>query len=276
MKGRSGMTDNEYADGMLEHDDDVGKLLNKLDELKITDNTIVVYTTDNGPNQFSWPDAATTPFRNEKNSNWEGAYRVPAIVRWPNHIKPGTVSNEMFSGLDWFPTLLAVAGDTTIKDRLLKGADLGGKNFKVHLDGFNQLDYLTGKTDKSARSEFYYFNDDAVLVAMRYDNWKIVYCEQRAPGGFKVWSEPFTCLRVPKLFNLRMDPYERADVVSNQYYDWLTKNDFLVFEATARSAAFLQTFVDYPPSQRPASFSIDQIREDVDKKIAEKMSKGGK
>jgi arylsulfatase len=275
MKGRSGMTDNEYADGMLEHDDDVGKLLKALDDLKLTDNTIVVYTTDNGPNQFSWPDAATTPFRNEKNSNWEGAYRVPAMVRWPNHIKPGTVSTEMFSGLDWFPTLLAVAGDTTIKDRLLKGADLGGKNFKVHLDGFNQLDYLTGKTDKSARKEFYYFNDDAVLVGMRYDNWKLVFCEQRAPGGFAVWSEPFICLRVPKLFNLRMDPYERADVVSNQYYDWITKNDFLIFEGTAKAAVFLETFVDYPPSQRPASFSIDQIRSDVDKRIELKLSAPG-
>jgi arylsulfatase len=276
MQGQSGMPGNEYADGMLEHDGDVGKLLKTLDDLKISDNTIVVYTTDNGPNQWSWPDAATTPFRNEKNSNWEGAYRVPAMVRWPNHIKPDTVSNQMFSGLDWFPTLLAVAGDTTIKDRLLKGADLGGKNFKVHLDGYNQLDYLTGKADKSARSEFYYFSDDGELVAMRYDNWKVVFCEQRAPGGFAVWSEPFTCLRVPKLFNLRMDPYERADVVSDQYYDWLAKNDYLIFEATARAAAFLQTFVDYPPSQRPASFSIDQVRADVDKKIAEKMSKGGK
>jgi arylsulfatase len=275
MKGQSGMSGNEYADGMVEHDDDVGKLLKALDDLKLTDNTIVVYTTDNGPNQFSWPDAATTPFRNEKNSNWEGAYRVPAMVRWPNHIKPGTVSNQMMSGLDWFPTLLAVAGDTTIKDRLLKGADLGGKNFKVHLDGFNQLDYLTGKAEKSARNEFYYFNDDAMLVAMRYDNWKIVFCEQRAPGGFAVWSEPFVCLRAPKLFNLRMDPYERADVVSDQYYDWLTKNDYLLFEGTARAAAFLQTFIDYPPSQRPASFSIDQIRADVDKKIQEKMSKEG-
>lgn len=275
MQGQSGMPGNEYADGMLEHDGDVGKLLKALDDLKLTDNTIVVYTTDNGPNQWSWPDAATTPFRNEKNSNWEGAYRVPAMVRWPNHIKPGAVSTEMFSGLDWFPTLLAIAGDTTIKDRLLKGADIAGKNFKVHLDGYNQLDFLTGKTDKSARNEFYYFNDDGVLVGMRYDNWKLVYCEQRAPGGFAVWSEPFVCLRVPKLFNLRMDPYERADVVSDQYFDWLAKNDYLVFEGTAKAAVFLETFVDYPPSQRPASFSIDQIRTDVDKRIESKLSVPG-
>ncbi|HDS1775555.1 TPA: arylsulfatase [Pseudomonas putida] len=271
MRGQSGMPGNEYADGMVEHDGDVGKLLKTLDDLKIADNTIVVYTTDNGPNQFSWPDAATTPFRNEKNSNWEGAYRVPAMIRWPGKVKPGTVSTQMFSGLDWFPTLLAAAGDAGIKDRLLKGADVGGKNFKVHLDGYNQLDYLTGKTDKSARDEFYYFNDDGELVSMRFGNWKLVFCEQRAPGGFAVWSEPFTCLRVPKVFNLRMDPYERADVVSNQYYDWVTKNDYLIFQGTRKAAAFLQTFVEYPPSQRPASFSIDQIRADVDKKIEEKM-----
>lgn len=276
MQGQSGMPGNDYADGMLEHDGDVGKLLKAVDDLKIADNTIVVYTTDNGPNQWSWPDAATTPFRNEKNSNWEGAYRVPAMIRWPNHIKPGTVSTQMFSGLDWFPTLLAAIGDTDIKERLLKGADIGGKNFKVHLDGYNQLDYLTGKTDKSARREFYYFNDEAELVGMRFDNWKIVWCEQRAPGGLQVWSEPFTCLRVPKLFNLRMDPYERADVVSDQYYDWLTKNDYLLFQGTRKAAAFLQTFVDYPPSQRPASFSIDQIRKDVDAKIEAKMKQGAK
>ncbi|MNC01214.1 Sulfatase [compost metagenome] len=272
MQGQSGMPGNDYADGMLEHDGHVGKILKAVDDLKIADNTIVVYSTDNGPNQWSWPDAATTPFRNEKNSNWEGAYRVPAMVRWPGHIKPDVISTEMFSGLDWFPTLLAAVGDTDIKERLLKGTDLGGKNFKVHLDGYNQLDLLTGKADKGARKEFYYFNDDAELVGMRFDNWKIVWCEQRAPGGLQVWSEPFTCLRVPKLFNLRMDPYERADIVSDQYYDWLTKNDYLLFQGTQKAAKFLQTFVDYPPSQRPASFSIDQIRADVDKKIEEKMN----
>jgi arylsulfatase len=271
MKGQSGMPGNDYADGMLEHDGDVGKLLKTLDDLKITENTIVVYTTDNGPNQFSWPDAATTPFRNEKNSNWEGAYRVPAMIRWPGKIKAGEVSNEMFSGLDWFPTLLAAAGDTDIKQRLLKGTDVAGRNFKVHLDGFNQLDYLTGNVAKSARDEYFYFNDDGELVSMRFGNWKAVFCEQRAPGGFKVWSEPFVCLRVPKIFNLRMDPFERADIVSDQYYDWTTKNVYLTVVATSKAAKFLETFVEYPPSQRPASFSIDQIRSDVDKKIEEKM-----
>ncbi|MNR04928.1 hypothetical protein D3C85_1209260 [compost metagenome] len=193
------------------------------------------------------------------------------MIRWPGKVKPDSVSTQMVSGLDWFPTLLAAVGDTDIKERLLKGTDLSGKTFKVHLDGYNQLDLMTGKTDKSARNEFYYFNDEAELVGMRFADWKIVWCEQRAPGGLQVWSEPFTCLRVPKLFHLRMDPYERADVVSDQYYDWLTKNDYLLFQGTAKAAKFLQTFVDYPPSQRPASFSIDQIRSDVDKKIEEKM-----
>jgi arylsulfatase len=272
MKGQSGMPGNEYADGMLEHDGDVGKLLKTLDDLKITDNTIVVYTTDNGPNQFSWPDAATTPFRNEKNSNWEGAYRVPAIVRWPGKIKAGEVSNELFSGMDWFPTLLAAAGDSSVKDKLLKGwaPTSGGTNFKVHLDGFNQLPYLTGQQPKGERREFYYFNDDGMLVSMRFDNWKIVFAEQREPGGFVVWSSPFVPLRVPKVFNLRMDPYERADLVSDQYYDWLVKNSYLMAAGVAKAARFLQTFVEYPPSQKPASFSIDQIRAAVDAKIEEK------
>ncbi|CAB3867311.1 arylsulfatase [Achromobacter piechaudii] len=268
-KGKSGMPGNDYADGMWEHDQDVGKLLKKLDDLGIADNTIVIYTTDNGPNQFSWPDAATTPFRNEKNSNWEGAYRVPAMIRWPGHIPAGEVKDGMVSGLDWFPTLLAAAGDTDVKDRLLKGWTPNGanKSFKVHLDGYNQLAYLTGKNGDSARQEFFYFNDDGKLVAMRYNNWKAVFCEQRAPGGFDVWKDPFVCLRVPKLFNLRMDPYERADVVSNQYYDWLVKNDYLPLMASMKAAEFLQTFVEWPPSQRPASFSVDQVEAEVDRKV---------
>lgn len=268
MKGRSGMPGNEYADGMLEHDEDVGKLLKTLDDLGITKDTIVVYTTDNGPNQFSWPDAATTPFRSEKDTNWEGAFRVPAMVRWPGHIKPGEVSNQMFSGLDWFPTLLAAVGDTTVKDRLLKGwSPKSGQSFKVHLDGYNQLDYLTGKSPKGARDEFYYFSDDGDLVAMRYNDWKVVFCEQRAPGGMQVWANPFTCLRFPKVFNLRMDPYERADVVSDQYYDWVTKNAYLTAIATMKATVFLESFVAYPPSQKPASFSVDQVRKSVDERI---------
>mgnify|MGYP000196766365 FL=1 len=259
MKGRSGMPGNDYADGMLEHDEDVGKLLKTLDDLGVADNTIVIYTTDNGPNQFSWPDAATTQFRSEKNTNWEGAFRVPAIIRWPGKIKAGEVSNEMISGLDWFPTLLAAAGDTTVKERLLRGTSLGNKQAKVHLDGYNQLPYLTGQQPKSARNEFIYFNDDGELVAYRYDDWKVVFCEQRQPGGFQVWANPFTCLRAPKIFNLRMDPMERADSVSDQYYDWTTKNAYLFQYGVWKVAPFLNTFKEYPPSQRPASFSIDQM-----------------
>jgi arylsulfatase A-like enzyme len=227
----------------------------------------VVYTTDNGPNRFTWPDAATSPFRNEKDSNFEGAFRVPAMVRWPGHIKPGEISNEMFSGLDWFPTLLAAAGDTDIKERLLKGASIGGKTFKVHLDGYNQLAYLTGQQPKSLREEFAYFNDDAALVAYRLGDWKAVFLEMQHPGGFAVWQEPFTALRVPKLYHLRMDPYERADIVSDQYFDWLVRNDFKVAQITTHAAAFLQTFIEYPPSQVQASFTIDQISRQVEEKI---------
>jgi arylsulfatase A-like enzyme len=272
-RGKAGMgRGNEYADGMWEMDQNVGKLLKTLDDAGIANNTIVVFTTDNGPNFFTWPDAASSPFRSEKDSNWEGAFRVPALVRWPGHIKPGSITNGMFSGLDWFPTLMAAVGDTTIKERLLKGTQVGAKTFKVHLDGYNQLPLLTGQTDKSARDEYYYFDDDGELVAMRFDvvlpdatvptAWKLVFCEQRAPGGLQIWMNPFTCLRLPKVYNLRMDPYERGDVgPTNSYYGWETDNVYLTAEGVRRASAFLQTFVDYPPSQLPASFSIDKAVE---------------
>jgi arylsulfatase len=277
MRGQSGMVGNEYADGMVEHDGDVGKLLKALDDLGIADNTIVVYTTDNGPNQWSWPDAATTPFRSEKDTNWEGAFRVPAMIRWPGKVKAGEVSNGIVSGLDWFPTLLAAAGDTDVKDRLLKGWQPDGNptTFKNHLDGYNQLDYMTGKSPKSARSDFYYFNDDGDLVAMRFDDWKIVFGEQRMPGGMVVWANPFTTLRVPKIFNLRMDPYERADVVSDQYYDFLAKNDYLLVKGQLKAVAFLQTFAEYPPSQRPASFNVEGVRREVNKAIDQSFKARG-
>lgn len=271
MQGQSGMPGNDYADGMIEMDMNVGKIMKVLDDLGITENTIVVFTTDNGPNQFSWPDAATTPFRSEKNTNWEGAYRVPAFVRWPGHIAPGGVTTEMFSGMDWFPTLLAAAGDANITQRLLNGASIGGKTFKVHLDGYNQLDFITGKSPKSARNEFPYFNDDAQLVGYRYGNWKTVFREQPAPGGFEVWSEPFIQYRIPKLFNLRMDPYERADVVSDQYYDWLVKNDYLISQVMYHAIAFLETFKNYPPSQLPASFTVDQVEDQLNKALEGKL-----
>jgi arylsulfatase A-like enzyme len=267
MRGQSGMPGNQYADGMIEHDGDVGKLVKALDDLGVADNTILIYTTDNGPNQFSWPDAATTPFRSEKDTNWEGAFRVPAMVRWPGHIKPGEVSTQMFSGLDWFPTLLAAAGDTTVKERLLKGADIGGATHRVHLDGYNQLDYLTGKERTGRRTDFAYFDDDGDLVAYRHGDWKAVFEEQKKPGGFSVWYEPLTAYRIPKVFNLRMDPFERADVVSDQYDDWRVKNAYLMGWLNLKAAAFLQTFKEYPPSQAPASFTIDQVQKDIDRQI---------
>lgn len=272
-EGISGMPGNVYADGMVIHDGQVGEILKALDDMGIAKNTIVVYTTDNGPNFFSWPDAATSPFRSEKNTNWEGAFRVPAMVRWPGHIEPGQTTTALFSGLDWFPTLLAAAGDPDIKDELLKGKKIGDTTFKVHLDGYNQLPLLTGKTDESAREEFFYFDDDAKLVAMRWGPWKATFCEQRTGGGLQVWQDPFTCLRAPNIFNLRMDPYERANLYSDQYDDWLFKNMYLIAAAQMRAAAFLETFIDWPPSQLPASFSVDQVEERVNEHIKETLSK---
>ncbi len=251
----------EYNDGMVEHDGHVGKLLKALDDLKLADNTIVLYTTDNGPHMNTWPDGAMTPFRNEKNTNWEGAFRVPAMIRWPGKIKPGSVSNEMISALDWSPTLLAAAGDPGIKDKLKKGHQVGSKTAKVHLDGFNQLPYLTGQQERGARKDFFYFNDDGDMVALRYENWKIVFMEQRVQGTLRVWAEPFTPLRVAKFFDLRADPYERADITSNTYYDWLMSHAYIMYGAVAGATQFLDTFKEFPPSQRAATFSIDQAVE---------------
>ncbi len=219
--GQAGRFQSQYHDAMIDHDKNVGSVLKVLDDLRMADNTFVMYSTDNGPHMNSWPDAGMTPFRSEKNTNWEGAYRVPAMVRWPGHIKPGTVSNEIVSHLDWLPTLVAIAGDTQVKDKLLKGYKVGDMTYKVHLDGDNLVPYLTGQAPKSPRESFLYINDDQQVVALRYDNWKIVFMEQQAAGTLRIWANPFTGLRVPKIFNLRTDPYERADITSNTYYDWL-------------------------------------------------------
>ncbi|WP_441999046.1 arylsulfatase [Microvirga sp. 2TAF3] len=259
--GRSGIS--EYSDGMLEHDGHVGLLLKTLDDLGIANDTIVLYSTDNGPHMNSWPDGAMTPFRSEKNTNWEGAFRVPAMIRWPGRIKPGEISNEIVSGLDWFPTLLAAAGDTGVKERLLQGWQLGGRTYKVHLDGYNQLPYLGGEDSKSPRKGFFYFDDDGQLVGVRYENWKQVFCEQKTPGTLDIWGEPFTCRRVPKLFNLRMDPYERADITSNTYWDWTIRHAFLGVPTQALVAQFLETFREFPPRQKPSSFGIDRIMEEL-------------
>jgi len=252
----------EYADGMIEHDGHVGKMLKALEEAGVADNTIVLYTTDNGPHMNSWPEAAMTPFRNEKASNWEGAFRVPCMIRWPGHIKPDTTCNEIVSGLDWLPTFLAAAGVSDVKEKLLAGYDVDGTTFKVHLDGYNQLPYLTGEIEKRPRREFVYFNDDGDLVGLRYENWKMVFEEQRTPGTLAIWINPFTKLRTPKVFDLHADPYERADITSNTYYDWLMSNSAgPIFGGQALVAKFLATFQEFPPSQHPASFSIDQIVE---------------
>ena len=259
LRGISGQ--DEYADGMVEHDMHIGKFLNKLDELGIADNTIVFYSTDNGPHYNTWPDAAATPFRGEKNTNWEGGWRVPSMVRWPGNIKPGTWSNDIMHHMDWLPTFLAAAGEPDIKEQLLKGVSANGRNYKVHLDGYNMLPLLTGQDGEAPRHEVFYFSDDGDLTAMRYDDWKLIFMEQKATGTFRVWMEPFVPLRVPLIENLRRDPYERAEITSNTYYDWLLDRAFLLVPAQAYVANFLATFRDYPPRQKAASFSLDQVME---------------
>jgi len=258
-RGRAGRWQSAYHDTMCYHDEIIGELLDALDRMGIADNTIVMYSTDNGPHMNSWPDAGMTPFRNEKNSNWEGAYRVPCIVRWPGKIEPGTVLNGIVSHNDWFVTLLAAAGNPDIADQLKEGTDLNGTTYRVHLDGHDQLGYITGQVDESPRTHFFYVSDDGDLTAMRYDNWKFVFLEQRATGTVQVWMEPYTELRVPKLFNLRTDPYERADITSNTYFDWLIDRAYMFVPAQQYVAQMLTTLAEFPPRQEPASFSIDKV-----------------
>jgi len=257
--GQAGRWQSEYHDVMIDHDKTVGEMLDKLDALGIAEDTIVFYSTDNGPHMNTWPDGGMTPFRSEKNTNWEGAFRVPGIVRWPGKIKAGSVSNEMISHMDWLPTFLAAAGDPHVTEKLLTGHQAAGKTFKVHLDGFNQLPFLSGETDKSPRDEFFYFSDDGDLLAMRYDNWKIVFGEQRLRGTMQLWAEPFVTLRVPKMFNLRTDPFEFADITSNTYWDWLANHAYLLVPAQKIVGDFLATFREYPPRQKAASFTVDQV-----------------
>ena len=259
--GQAGRWQSPYHDTMIDHDQHVGRLLDVLDELGLADDTIVVYSTDNGPHMNTWPDGGMTPFRSEKNTNWEGAFRIPEIIRWPGHIEAGVVSNEIVQHHDWLPTFLAAAGDTTVVEDLKAGRDVGGTTFKVHIDGYNLLPYLTGQEEHSPRKGLVYFSDDGDVLAMRFDNWKVVFMEQRVEGTLQVWAEPFVPLRVPLLFNLRTDPYERARTTSNTYYDWLFDNDYLVFAAQILMNEFLDTFREYPPRQKAASFSIDQAVE---------------
>ncbi len=260
LRGISGQ--DEYADGMVEHDMHVGKLLDKLDELGITDNTIVHYSTDNGPHMNTWPDAAWSPFRGEKNTNWEGGWRVPSMVRWPGKIKADVVSNNIMHHMDWLPTYLAAAGVPDIKEQLLKGGVSAiGREYNVHLDGYNFLPYLTGQEKTSPRKEVFYFSDDGDLTALRYNDWKMIFLEQKAEATLRAWIEPWTPLRIPLIFNLRRDPYERSYSTSNTYYDWLLDRAFLLVPAQAYVGKFLETFKAFPPRQKAASFSLDQVME---------------
>ena len=264
LRGISGQ--DEYSDGMVEHDMHVGKLLKVLDELGIADNTLVFYSTDNGPHMNTWPDAAMTPFRGEKNTNWEGGWRVPAMVRWPGKIKAGTWSNEIMHHMDWLPTFLAIAGEPDIKAKLkAAGVSAINRTYKVHLDGYNFLPYLTGKEEHGPRKEVFYFSDDGDLTALRHQDWKAVFMEQRATGTFELWSNPFTLLRVPLIFNLRRDPYERAQLTSNTYYDWMLDRVYLLLPAQDYVGDFLMTFKEFPPRQKAASFNLEQVMDKMAK-----------
>ena len=266
--GISGPSGNEYHDGMVEHDRNVGELLKLVDDLGIADKTVVMYSTDNGPHYNTWPDAGTTPFRSEKNSNWEGAYRVPAYVRWPGRIPAGKMLNGIAAHEDWLPTFAAIAGAPDIKEKLLAGVELNGRSYKNHIDGYNLLDYLEGKTDKSPRSEFWYVNDDGQIVASRYDDWKVVYLENRGEA-FGVWREPFVELRTPLLFNLRRDPFEKSQHNSNTYNDWFLDRPFVIVPIQGLAAEFLKTMKEFPPSQTPGSFNLSGI----EAKLREGMGK---
>jgi arylsulfatase len=246
-----------YPDGMVEHDGQVGELLKKLDDLGIANDTIVVYTTDNGAETFSWPDGGTTPFRGEKNTNWEGGYRVPALVRWPGLVKPGTEINDIVSAEDWVQTLMAAVGEPDVGNKLLSGYTAGTKTFKVHLDGYDQTPLLSG-TGPDPRKEFFYWTDDGDLAGLRYERWKLVFMEQRALG-FDVWQDPMVTLRLPKLFDLRADPFELGDQEAIGYARWRIDRVFLLVPAQAYVARYLQSFRDFPPRQPPGSFSLDQV-----------------
>ena len=258
-KGKTGLGIN--PDGMVEHDGHVGKLLDKLDALGIADNTLVMYSTDNGAEVMSWPDGGTTPFRGEKDTNYEGGWRVPCVIRWPGVIKPGTVSNEMFSHTDMLPTLAAAGGDPDVVEKLKKGYKSGNKTFKVHIDGYNLLPFLKGEVKENPRKGFLYWSDDGDLMALRVGNWKVEFLQQRA-HGFDVWREPMVPLRAPNLYNLRTDPFERASEDASVFYaKWMADRTFLLVPAQAIVGEFLKTFKDFPPRQKPASFSIDQALE---------------
>jgi arylsulfatase len=261
-KGKSG-GQGDYNDVMVAHDENIGKMLDKLDELGIAEDTIVMYSTDNGPHYNSWPDAGITPFRSEKNTNWEGGWRVPAFVRWPGKFKAGTVLNGIVTHQEWLPTLLAAAGEPEIKEKLLKGHKIGAKTYKVHIDGFNLLPYLTGEVAESPRQSFVYVSDDGDILALRMKDWKVVLMEQRATR-MQCWAEPFVRLRVPKIFNLRRDPFERADDNSNTYWDWVLSHVYIIYAMQAVVAQMIPSFKAFPPRQKPASFNLDAVLAHLD------------
>jgi arylsulfatase len=255
--GQAGRWQSPYHDTMIDHDKNVGELLDLLDELGIADDTFVMYSTDNGPHMNSWPDGAMTPFRSEKNANWEGAFRVPLLARWPGKIRAGAVSNEIVQHHDWLPTLLAMAGDPEVSEKLKKGYQAVGRTYRNHIDGYSLMPLLTGERKESPRKFFVYISDDGDVLGVRFDNWKVVFMEQRCQGTMQIWAEPFTRLRLPKLFNLRTDPYERADQTSNTYYDWFLKHDYILFAAWTIVDKWAETFKEFPPIQRPNTFTID-------------------
>lgn len=267
--GISGKSGNEYHDGMVEHDMHVGQLLDLLDELDIVNSTIVYYSTDNGPHYNTWPDAGTSPYRSEKNSNWEGAFRVPAFVRWPGRFLKGRTLNGIVAHEDWLPTFTAAAGATDVKEKLAKGVELNGRNYRNYIDGYNMLDYLSGKVKQSPRREFVYVNDDGQIVAMRVGDWKAVFLENRA-HTFQVWREPFTELRIPLLFNLRRDPFEKAQHNSNTYNDWFLDRVFVLVPMQQVAGKFLMTMKEYPPSQTPGSFNLEKIQKMIESAAAGK------
>ena len=261
-KGKTGL--GIAADGMVEHDGHIGQILKKLDDLGIADNTIVIWTTDNGAEVMSWPDGGTTPFRGEKNTNWEGGYRVPLVVRWPGVIKPGSEINEIVSHEDWLPTLLAAAGQPNVKDSLMKGLAASGTTYKVHLDGYNLMPYFKGETTQWPRREFIYWTDDGAPAALRYDQWKLVFLEQRAEG-LEVWQDPLVELRFPKLLTMRADPFERGDLDGMDYRRWRVERLFLLGPAQVYVSQWLQSFREYPPRQKPGTFSLSSVMDKLTK-----------
>jgi arylsulfatase A-like enzyme len=253
----------EYNDAMVEHDGLVGEMLDLIDELGISENTIVVYSTDNGPHFNTWPDAAITPWRSEKNTNWEGAYRVPCFVRWPGKFEAGKTLTGIMSHQEWLPTLVSAAGEPGIVEKLKSGYEADDKRFKVHIDGYDALPYLLGETDESPREWFFYTSDDGLITAIRYGDWKAVFYEQRAKG-MQLWAEPFVALRLPKIFNLRRDPFERADENANIYWDWVLDHIFVMYPMQALAAEQIQSFAEFPPRQKPAAFNLDSVLEQMD------------